>query len=104
MRLRGASMLGIMTVPSVFYTMMCFLIPESPRWLITVKSDKEKAKTIFKEINPDMSDAEIDDLIAAVEESCNDEEQGSFLFKKRRRLPIALAFLLRSSTNSQAST
>ena len=33
-------MLGVAAFPSIVYTLMCFVIPESPRWLITRKGDR----------------------------------------------------------------
>jgi len=40
-------MLGVMTVPSLIYSLMVFTIPESPRWLISKKGDMEGAKTVM---------------------------------------------------------
>ncbi|MEY3561995.1 MAG: hypothetical protein RLZZ294_1, partial [Bacteroidota bacterium] len=39
-------MLGVMTVPSLIYSLMVFSIPESPRWLISKKGDMEGAKAV----------------------------------------------------------
>ena len=33
-------MLGVAVFPSILYTLMCFGIPESPRWLIGRKGDR----------------------------------------------------------------
>jgi len=49
-------MLGIMAIPSLIYTFMVFSIPESPRWLITVKKDDAAAETVMRRlgiINPE---------------------------------------------------
>ena len=40
-------MLGVMTVPSLIYSVMVFGIPESPRWLIAAKNDKEGASKVM---------------------------------------------------------
>ena len=37
-------MLGVLAIPSIIYTAMVMGVPESPRWLITKKSDLTKAK------------------------------------------------------------
>jgi MFS family permease len=34
-------MLGVAAFPSIVYTLMCFAIPESPRWLLTRRGDRE---------------------------------------------------------------
>src|SRR5260221_5009284 len=34
-------MLGVAAFPSIFYTVMCFAIPESPRWFLGQKQDSE---------------------------------------------------------------
>ena len=46
-------MLGVMTIPSLLYTVLVFGIPESPRWLIARKNDIEGAKKVFKKIGVD---------------------------------------------------
>lgn len=40
-------MLGVMAIPSLIYTLMVTNIPESPRWLLSVKKDTEAAKTVM---------------------------------------------------------
>src|SRR3954468_15689393 len=52
-------MLGVAAIPSVVYTLMCFAIPESPRWLLTHKGDRSKALDVLRQIEPD---AGVEDL------------------------------------------
>ena len=90
-------MLGIQVVPSVIYTLMCFYLPESPRWLIVDKKNEAEGKRIFALINPKMSAKEIDDLVISVKESTlkdtNKPQAGKF-FCRRLRYPILFAFLI----------
>jgi MFS family permease len=40
-------MLGVMAVPSLVYTLACFAIPESPRWLISRKGDRARGLAVL---------------------------------------------------------
>ncbi|GDX44483.1 MFS transporter [Bacteroidota bacterium] len=50
-------MLGVMTIPSLIYSLMVFTIPESPRWLISNKGDVEGAKTVMMQLGLEGVDA-----------------------------------------------
>src|SRR5271170_900019 len=52
-------MLGIAAFPSLLYTAFCFGIPESPRWLIARKGNREAALQVLQRIEPEASKAEI---------------------------------------------
>ncbi len=43
-------MLGVMTIPSLIYSLMVFTIPESPRWLIANKGDVSGAKVVMSKL------------------------------------------------------
>ena len=91
-------MLGIQLVPAVLYTILCFSLPESPRWLITAAKKDAEAKHIFSLINPAMDNSKLDNLIAqikqsAIEEGKNKETTTKF-FTRRLRYPILFAFLI----------
>jgi sugar porter (SP) family MFS transporter len=43
-------MLGVMTIPSLIYSLMVFTIPESPRWLIANKGDVAGAKVVMSKL------------------------------------------------------
>ncbi len=53
-------MLGVAAFPSVLYTIFCFGIPESPRWLIGRKGDRTAGVRVLKLIEPDASPAQIE--------------------------------------------
>jgi sugar porter (SP) family MFS transporter len=87
-------MLGIAAFPSLLYALLCLGLPESPRWLLTKKGDREAALQVLQQIEPEMSDAEIagqaDEIMAASTEQVS---SGQF-WTRRLRKPILLAFLI----------
>ncbi|MBN2162096.1 MAG: sugar porter family MFS transporter [Pontiellaceae bacterium] len=87
-------MLGVEAIPAAVYCLLCFTIPESPRWLIVHGHDRRAGKNVFRRINPDFSEPEIDALVAVVEESAAHTENSSAFFTRRLRVPILLAFLI----------
>lgn len=87
-------MLGVEAIPALLYTVMCFTIPESPRWLIVHAGQREAAVDIFRRINPTLSDSEMDALADSVAASVGSKETASKFFTKRLRTPILLAFLI----------
>jgi hypothetical protein len=48
-------MLGVAAFPSIVYTVLTFGIPESPRWLIGSKGDREAGSRILHMIRPELS-------------------------------------------------
>jgi MFS transporter, SP family, arabinose:H+ symporter len=87
-------MLGVAAIPSIFYTLFCFGIPESPRWLIGRKGDRAAGVKVLKLIEPDASpdqiEADADTILAASSERVS---SGKF-WTKQLRVPILLAFLI----------
>lgn len=90
-------MLGVEAVPALLYMIMCLPLPESPRYLITNKNDEAAGRAVFKRINEDYSDAQIDELIAEVKDvAFKDSQQAkvSDIFTKKLMYPIIFAFLI----------
>jgi MFS transporter, SP family, arabinose:H+ symporter len=87
-------MLGVAAFPSLLYSVMCLGLPESPRWLLGKKGDRETALKVLQRVEPDASMQEIAaeaDVIAAA--SSEKASSGGF-WTKRLRTPILLAFLV----------
>ncbi|MCP4766393.1 MAG: sugar porter family MFS transporter [Gammaproteobacteria bacterium] len=87
-------MLGVEAVPALIYSVMCFGLPESPRWLIGQKDDRDGAVAVLRLVNPDASESEVEskaDKIAAV--SHEPSSTGGF-WSHRLKTPILLAFLI----------
>ena len=40
-------MLGVLAIPSIIYTLMVLGVPESPRWLVSIRNDLEQAKKVL---------------------------------------------------------
>jgi len=87
-------MLGIEAFPALLYTVLCFSIPESPRWLIVHGGQREAGREIFRKINPQFSDVEIGELVDAVDASVGDRKAAAAFWTSRLRIPILLAILI----------
>ena len=88
-------MLGIAAVPSVIYAVMCFGLPESPRWLIGRKGDRAAGLRVLQLIEPELPPARLeahaDELMAAAR---SEKAAVSQFWTWRLRVPILLAFLV----------
>ncbi|HWI58865.1 MAG TPA: MFS transporter, partial [Bacillota bacterium] len=87
-------MLGVAAIPSVIYTMMCFAIPESPRWLLTRKGDRPAGLKILQRIRPEASEAEIEHEANAIVAASSAQASGTQFWTWRLKTPILLAFLI----------
>jgi MFS transporter, SP family, arabinose:H+ symporter len=87
-------MLGVAAFPSLLYALFCFSLPESPRWLLGRKSDREVGLQVLQRIQPHVPQsaiaAEADEIIAASAERAS---SGHF-WTHRLRKPILLAILI----------
>ena len=88
-------MLGVAAIPSLIYAMMCFGLPESPRWLISRKNDRAAGLAVLKLIEPEKSDAELsvhaDEIFSAGQ---SQKTVVSGFWTRQLRVPILLAFLV----------
>ncbi len=84
-------MLGVEGVPAVIYLIMVLFIPNSPRWLVLKKNNKEGAFAILKQIMPTF---EAETTLAAIEEDRTTNKSKINLFSGRYKKPLMLAFLL----------
>jgi sugar porter (SP) family MFS transporter len=87
-------MLGVAAFPSLVYALFCLGLPESPRWLLSRKGDREGGINVLERIQPDASTAEIEaeaDEITAASQAAG--STGLF-WTRRLRKPILLAILI----------
>lgn len=68
-------MLGVMVVPAVLYGLMSFVIPESPRFLISVGRNAE-ARKVLAEVEGEHVD--LDGRVADIEHAMRSEHKSSF--------------------------
>ena len=83
-------MMGVEAFPAIFYTLLCFRIPRSPRWLIS-SGLLDEAKTVFMQIDPEGS---FDQLVNEINENLNKTSIEESIFDKKYRFPLKLAFLV----------
>ena len=83
-------MMGVEAFPAIFYTLLCFRIPRSPRWLISIGLVDE-AKTVFMQIDPEGS---FNQLVNEINENLNKTSSEESIFDKKYRFPLKLAFLV----------
>jgi MFS transporter, SP family, arabinose:H+ symporter len=87
-------MLGVAAFPSFVYALTCLALPESPRWLLSKKGDREAGLRVLQRIQPDAPASEIaaeaDEIIAASTEQVS---SGHFWTRQLRK-PILLAILI----------
>jgi len=87
-------MVGVAALPSLVYTACCLGIPESPRWLLGKKGDRNAGLAVLRLILPDAPEAtlqaEADAIIAA---SSRKLVSGKF-WTRSLRTPILLAIFV----------
>jgi MFS transporter, SP family, arabinose:H+ symporter len=82
-------MLGVVALPSLLFSVMVLLTPESPRWLLLHKGDEAAARSVLA-----LTDPNVDEAVAAIKKSAEDDKPGGeSFFSGKFRLPIILAFL-----------
>src|ERR1700688_3093494 len=89
-------MLGVAAFPSLLYAAFCLGLPESPRWLLSRKGDRESALEVLRRIEPEASKAQIvaeaDEIMAAT--AAEQKSSSGHFWTMRLRKPILLAILI----------
>ena len=86
-------MLGVLSVPSIIYTLMVLGVPESPRWLITKKNDLPAAKNVLSQIGVVDVDREVSSIITSNQHEALAKNASRFFSSKHKTI-IWLAFLI----------
>jgi sugar porter (SP) family MFS transporter len=87
-------MLGVAAFPSLLYAVFCFGLPESPRWLLSRKGDREAGLRVLRRIEPECSPREIAAQADAIIAASSERVSSAHFWTHRLRKPILLAFLV----------
>jgi SP family arabinose:H+ symporter-like MFS transporter len=87
-------MIGVAAVPSLIYTVLCFGLPESPRWLLTRKRDAAAGIRVLKLIRPEASEADIASEADAIMQIRSPSAAAAPFWSRQLRAPIMLAILI----------
>ncbi|MES2476295.1 MAG: sugar porter family MFS transporter [Verrucomicrobiota bacterium] len=86
-------MLGVEAIPALVYMLLCFAIPESPRWLIR-KGEMAEGRRVLGMINPSASEAEIFGTAEEIQSHSGQGRAKTPFWSSRLKTPILLAFLI----------
>lgn len=87
-------MLGVAAIPSVLYTVLCLGIPESPRWLLARKGDREAGLAVLHLIEPKAPRAHLEAAADEILAASSVKAAGARFWHARLRTPILLAFFI----------
>lgn len=84
-------MLGVQAIPAFLYFVLVFFIPESPRWLVTVKGDLQSPVPTLKVMDPDTP---INEQIRQIQADHIKVETKESIWDSKYRFPLILAFFI----------
>jgi sugar porter (SP) family MFS transporter len=87
-------MLGVAAFPSLLYALLCFGLPESPRWLLARKGDREGGLKVLQRIEPAASHDEIEAEANEITTASSAKASAAHFWTLRLRKPILLAILI----------
>ena len=87
-------MLGVAAFPSLIYSIFCFALPESPRWLLSRRGNREAALQVMQRAQPEASQAEIASQADSILTASAQEGSTGHFWTMRLRKPIMLAILI----------
>ena len=87
-------MLGVAAFPSLLYAIFCLGLPESPRWLLSRKADREAAIEVLQKVQPDASPSNVAAQADQIAAASSGEVSSGHFWTKRLSRPILLAFLV----------
>ena len=83
--------LGVAAVPALFFFVMLFVIPRSPRWLVK-KGKIDEAREVLRTTGEEHYEAELKDIVDSID--AEHHRANEPLFSRRYKLPIVLAITI----------
>jgi MFS transporter, SP family, arabinose:H+ symporter len=87
-------MLGVAAFPSLLYALFCLGLPESPRWLLSRKNDRQAALQVLQRVEPDVPPAKIAAQADQIAAASSVEVSSEHFWTACLRKPILLAILI----------
>jgi sugar porter (SP) family MFS transporter len=87
-------MLGVAAFPSLLYALLCFGIPESPRWLLGRKGDRAGGVKVLQRIQPEAAKTEIEAEADEITAASSEQASAAHFWTRRLRKPILLAIFI----------
>lgn len=87
-------MLGVEAVPALIYSVLCLMIPESPRWLLVRKGDRAAGIRVLARLQPELSRADLDTAADGILATTREHVPTTRFWTRQLRVPILLAFLI----------
>lgn len=87
-------MLGVAAFPSLLYALSCFTLPESPRWLLSKKGDRQAGLQVLQRIQPNASASEISAEADEIDAASKATASSGHFWTRQIRKPIMLAILI----------
>jgi sugar porter (SP) family MFS transporter len=84
-------MVGAEAVPAVIYTLLVLGVPNSPRWLMVRRRDREGARKILEILSPGQ-DATL--VLDAMQDDIEGAARHESILQPKYRFPVILAFLI----------
>jgi len=87
-------MLGVEAFPALLFAVLCFRLPESPRWLIVRRKDLEGGLAVLRKTGAGETEEELNSLYREIIASGDDQKRPGILFTQRLLKPVLLAFFI----------
>jgi len=87
-------MLGVAAFPSLVYALTCFVLPESPRWLLSRKGDRQAGMKVLHQIQPAATELEISAEADTIMAGSAEKVTSGHFWTRQLRKPILLAILI----------
>jgi MFS transporter, SP family, arabinose:H+ symporter len=87
-------MLGVAAIPALIYTLMCFALPESPRWLLGKGHNIAAGLKVLRLVETETSEADIQAQAEVIRAASLERTSVAPFWSRDLRIPIALAFLI----------